>query len=55
MTGGIGTVRAVLDDPYLKDCKNLTHLALQKTKVAAAKIEELKKALPQCKFEWDGM
>ncbi len=36
-----------------KDCKSLTRLDLQKTKVTAAKVEELKKALPGCKIEWD--
>ncbi len=37
-----------------KDCKDLTWLTLKKTKVTAAKFEELKKVLPQCKIEWDG-
>ena len=37
-----------------KDCKNLTELHLQKTKVTAAGVEELKKALPKCKIAWDG-
>ena len=37
-----------------KDCKNLTQLGLQKTKVTAAGIEELRKALPQCRIVWDG-
>jgi len=32
---------------------NLTALDLCKTKVTAAKIDELKKALPKCKIEWD--
>jgi len=40
---------------HFKDCKNLTYLGLKMTKVTAAKIEELKKALPMCKIEWDGM
>jgi hypothetical protein len=34
-----------------KSLKNLTHIQLQKTKVTAAGIDELKKALPQCKIE----
>jgi Leucine-rich repeat (LRR) protein len=38
-----------------KDCKLLTQLELQKTKVTAAKIMALKKTLPQCKIEWDGL
>jgi hypothetical protein len=37
-----------------RDCNNLTLLQLQKTKVSAAKIDELKKALPRCKIEWNG-
>jgi|GEM_PF-479670 len=37
-----------------KNCKNLTILYLKKTKVTAAGIDELKKALPLCKIEWDG-
>ena len=39
---------------YLKDFKKLTKLFLQKTRVTAAGIDELKKALPLCKIEWDG-
>jgi len=27
---------------------------VQKTKVTAAGIDELKKTLPKCKIEWDG-
>jgi hypothetical protein len=37
----------------LKDCKNLTIVNVQKTKVTAAGVDKLKKALPQCKIEWD--
>ena len=37
-----------------KERKSLTHVTLQKTKVTAALIDELRKALPQCKIEWDG-
>jgi len=32
----------------------LKNLTLQKTKVTAAEIDELKKALPRCRIEWDG-
>ena len=39
---------------HFKEFKNLTHLTLQKTKVTAAGIDELIKALPKCKIEWDG-
>ena len=39
---------------FFKDCKKMTNLRLQGTKATAAMIEELKKALPQCKIEWDG-
>src|SRR5262249_55590819 len=38
----------------LKACKNLTMLYLQRTKVTAAMIEELKTAIPRCRIEWDG-
>ena len=38
-----------------KDCKNLTHLDLRKTKVTADGIEDLKKALPKCGIDWDGV
>ena len=38
---------------HFKECKNLTRLHLQKTKVTAAKFEELKKAFPMCKIESD--
>ena len=38
---------------YLKNSTKLTKLLLQKTKVTAAGIEELQKALPRCKIEWD--
>jgi hypothetical protein len=27
---------------------------VKQTKVTAAKIDELRKALPQCRIEWDG-
>ena len=33
--------------------ETLTFLGLQKTKVTAAKVEELKKALPRCNIYWD--
>ena len=36
------------------DCKKLTVLDLVQTKVTKAGIEELKKALPKCKIDWDG-
>jgi hypothetical protein len=39
---------------HFAGCKSLTHLTLQKTKVTPAKVEELRKALPKCKIEWDG-
>jgi uncharacterized membrane protein len=40
---------------HFKDCKNLTDLRLVHTKVTAAGIEELKKALPKCKIEWEAV
>jgi hypothetical protein len=39
---------------YLKDCRNLKRLNVKKTKVTAAAVEEIKKALPGCRIEWDG-
>ncbi len=39
---------------YLKGFTNLTLLYLRKTKVTAAGIDELTKALPKCKIGWDG-
>ena len=39
---------------HLAGPTNLAAINLQKTKVTAAGIDELKKALPQCKIEWDG-
>src|SRR5262249_22831797 len=38
----------------LKDWNQLTYLDVRKTKVTAAGIDGLKKALPRCKIEWDG-
>ncbi len=38
----------------LFDLTNLKRLDLRKTKVTAAKIDELKDALPKCRIEWDG-
>ncbi|MCE9567745.1 MAG: protein kinase [Planctomycetes bacterium] len=40
--------------PLLKQFQDLTLLGLVKTKITAAGIEELKKALPFCRIEWDG-
>ena len=39
---------------HFKDHKKLELVDVRKTKVSAAGIDELKKASPQCKFEWDG-
>jgi serine/threonine protein kinase/Leucine-rich repeat (LRR) protein len=38
---------------HLRNFKNLTSLNLQNTKVTAVKLKEFKKALPNCKVEWD--
>jgi serine/threonine protein kinase len=38
---------------HLKSCKNLILLNLLKTKVTAEGIAALKKALPNCKIEWE--
>jgi len=32
----------------------LTYLDVRKTKVTAAKINQLKKAFPNCKIQWEG-
>ena len=37
-----------------KDCKTLRYLNVKQTKVTAARIDELQKALPQCRIVWDG-
>lgn len=39
---------------HFKGCKFLTNLDLERTKITAPKILELKRALPDCKIEWDG-
>lgn len=39
---------------HLKDCKNLRELRVKKTMVTAGMIEELHKALPQCRIQWEG-
>jgi eukaryotic-like serine/threonine-protein kinase len=37
-----------------KDCQDLIQLLLQRTTVTAKGIDELKRALPKCRIEWDG-
>jgi hypothetical protein len=44
----------VSDLSPLEDCKNLRELKVTKTKVTAASVAALQKALPNCKIEWDG-
>jgi len=39
---------------HLKQAKNLRGLVVSGTKVTAAGVAELQKALPGCKIEWDG-
>jgi eukaryotic-like serine/threonine-protein kinase len=39
---------------HFKDFKTLEILSIKKTKVTAARVEELRKALPKCRIEWDG-
>jgi formylglycine-generating enzyme required for sulfatase activity len=39
---------------HLKACTKLARLYLKKTKVTARGIADLRKALPQCRIEWDG-
>ncbi len=38
---------------YFKDSKNLTLLQIQRTKVSAAKVDEIRKAMPKCRIESD--
>ena len=49
-----GTQVSDLGLANLKDCNNLALLTVLKTKATAAGIDTLKKALPECKIEWDG-
>ena len=46
--------REVSDLTPLHDCKQLTSLNVKSTKVTAASVAALQKALPNCKIEWDG-
>jgi hypothetical protein len=43
----------ITDFSPLQDCRFLATLNLQETKVTAAQIAALQKALPNCKIEWD--
>jgi serine/threonine protein kinase len=60
--GGMGQVfkaqhrrmMAVSDLSPLAGCKELTTLKATRTKVTAAGVAALQKALPGCKIEWDG-
>ncbi len=45
---------AVSDLSPLHECTDLTSLDVKKTKVTAADVAALQKALPNCKIEWDG-
>jgi Leucine-rich repeat (LRR) protein len=44
---------SVSDLSPLQDCKSLTFLAIERTKVTPAGVAALQKALPNCKIEWD--
>jgi serine/threonine protein kinase/Leucine-rich repeat (LRR) protein len=44
----------VTDLSPLEECKSLKTLNVTKTKVTAAQVAALQKALPNCKIEWDG-
>ena len=44
----------VSDLSPLEGCDKLGHLDLQGTKVTAAVVAALQKALPECRIEWDG-
>jgi hypothetical protein len=39
---------------HLHGMKSLTSIVLTKTKVTAAGVDELHKALPGCRIHWDG-
>ncbi len=43
----------VSDISPLQECKNLIILIITRTKVTAASVAALQKALPNCKIEWD--
>ena len=43
----------VSDLSPLEDCKSLTSLMVKTTKVTAAQVVALQKALPNCKVDWD--
>ena len=47
-------VTPVSDPSPLENCKSLRSLNLKSTKVTAASVAALQKALPKCKIEWDG-
>jgi hypothetical protein len=36
-----------------KKCEKVKEIRLQQTKVTAAGFDELKKALPKCRVDWD--
>jgi Leucine-rich repeat (LRR) protein len=44
----------VKDLSPLENCKNLTSVLVVNTQVTAAGVAALRKALPNCKIEWDG-
>jgi hypothetical protein len=49
-----GTQATDVGAALFQGCTNLATFNLQRTKVTAKKIAELKKALPKCKIIWDG-
>ncbi|MCE9608117.1 MAG: hypothetical protein K8U03_24795 [Planctomycetia bacterium] len=46
-------LRGVRDLAPLAECKSLVSLSVRGTKVDAAQVASLQKALPNCKIEWD--
>ncbi len=53
----LGLVQCEFTDSGLSELKSLQHLKyinLQRTKVTAAGVADFKKALPECRVDWDG-
>ncbi len=53
LTAVYGMGPQVSDISPLEDCKSLKTLNLRQTKVTAASVAALQRALPNCKIEWD--
>ena len=53
LTTLIGYKTPISDLSPLEKCKDLTSLGIKITKVTAAQVAALQKALPNCKIDWD--